>query len=133
MRCASLGPVITDGSQQMHVGRLAPPLGLAPLAAAAQETAALDLSINGGVLFNTLVSLNLPRLAPDQAGKLAEEEPRRNELYIRSAGECAILQESVANSCAITAVSVSSQTNSNPGQPDYLYASSSITMQVELK
>lgn len=110
-------------------------LGLlaAPLSALAQDTATPAPASSGGVTISTSISLNLPLMAPDRAGKLAEEELRRRDLYARSVGECAVLLESVAKSCTITGISVSSQTNSNPGQPDYLYASASITMQVELK
>ncbi len=85
-----------------------------------------------GVMITTSISLNLPLTAADQAGKLAEEETRRKELYARSVRECDILMETVAKSCTITGINVSTQTNSSPGQPDYLYASSNISMQVEL-
>jgi hypothetical protein len=103
----------------------------APLARA-QETAVANIGA-AGVAFNTSISVNLPLTATDGAAKLAEEEGHRKDLYARSVRECAILLESIAKTCAITGVSVSSQLNSNPGQPDYLYVSANITMQVELK
>lgn len=105
----------------------------APAAALAQDTVASDPAVPGGVLFNTSISLNLPLMAADPAGKLAEEEARRKDLYTRSVRECDILLESIAKTCTITGINVSTQTNSSPGQPDYLYASSSISMQVDLK
>lgn len=108
-------------------------LALAPKAAVAQEATAPEQATSGGVIFNTSISLNLPLMGPDMAGKLAEEGLRRKELYARSVRECAILLESVAKSCTITGINASSQTTSSPGQPDYLYASSSIAMQVALK
>ena len=117
----------------MRVGLFCLGLVFAPLSALAQDTTALVPAASGGVSFSTSISLNLPLMAPDQAGKLAEEELRRRDLYARAVGECAVLLESVAKSCTITSINVSSQTNSNPGQPDYLYASASISMQVELK
>jgi hypothetical protein len=43
------------------------------------------------------------------------------------------LLESVPEGCSITGISVSSRTNSAPGQPDCLYGSALITMQVERK
>ena len=86
-----------------------------------------------GILFNTSINLNLPLVAADRAGKQAEEDAYRRDLYTRSVGECQVLLDSIAKSCTITSISVSTQTNSNPGQPDYLYVSSNISMQVELK
>ena len=106
-------------------------VSLAAPFAEAQETA--SASGAAGILFNTSISLNLPLTAPDRAGRLAEEEGHRKNLYQRSVRECAILLDSIASACAITGITVSSQINSTPGQADYLYVSSNITMQVELK
>lgn len=112
-------------------------LAAGPHAAIAQDQSTAPVAevaaTAGGVMFNTSISLNLPLLGADPAAKQAEEEAHRKELYARSVRECDILLESIAKSCTITGISVSSQTNSSPGQADYLYASSSIAMQVELK
>jgi len=86
-----------------------------------------------GIMFNTSLSLNLPLTATDPAARQAEEDGYRRNLYARSVGECQVLLDSIAKSCAVTGISVSTQITSNPGAPDYLYASSNITMQVELK
>ncbi len=86
-----------------------------------------------GIAINTSISLNLPVLATDPIARAAEEIALRRDLYQRSVGECSLLKETVAVSCEITAINVSTQINSNPGQPDYIYASSNITMQVDLK
>lgn len=109
-----------------------------PIAALAQDT--MGSTTDGssptaaqGFIFSTSISLNLPLTAPDRAARAVEEEGHRRDLYQRSVGECALLLETVAAACAITAINVSTQINSNPGQPDYLYASSTITMQVALK
>ena len=101
----------------------------APLAHAQEDT----MPAAAGIMFNTSISLNLPLTATDRAARQAEEDGYRRDLYARSVGECRVLLDSIAKSCTITSISVSTQTNSNPGQPDYLYASSSIAMQVELK
>ncbi len=110
-------------------------LALGPGLAVAQDTATPTGAgtATPGILFNTSINLNLPLLAADRAGKQAEEDALRRDLYDRSVGECQVLLDSIAKSCTITAINVSTQTNSNPGQPDYLYISSSIAMQVELK
>ena len=103
----------------------------APLARAQEDT--MPAEAPAGIMFNTSISLNLPLTATDRAARQAEEDGYRRDLYARSVGECQVLLDSIAKSCTITSISVSTQTNSNPGQPDYLYASSNIAMQVELK
>jgi hypothetical protein len=108
---------------------------LCAASARAQDTATpADLGANAaGIMFNTSISLNLPLVGTDRAARQAEEDSYRRDLYARSVDECRVLLDSIAKSCTITSVNVSTQTNSNPGQPDYLYVSSNITMQVELK
>jgi hypothetical protein len=86
-----------------------------------------------GIMFSTSISINLPLGAVDQAGKQAEEDAYRSDLYQRSVNECDVLLETIAKRCEITSVNISTQINSNPGQADYLYASANITLQVELK
>ncbi|WP_374397907.1 hypothetical protein [Tabrizicola sp.] len=86
-----------------------------------------------GIMVNSSISLNLPLLAADPAARQAEEEGHRRDLYQRAIRECAVLLDSIASSCTITSVSVSTQVNSNPGQADYLYATANIAMQVALK
>ena len=86
-----------------------------------------------GVMFNTSISINAPLLATDPAGKAAEEDAYRRSLYTRTVGECAALLETIAKTCVVTSVNVSTQVNSSPGTPDYLYASANISMTVELK
>lgn len=97
----------------------------------AQEAA--NLGMAPGVMVNTTISINAPMSAADPAGRQAEEDAHRKVLYTRSAGECAMLIDTVARSCTVVAVNVSTQVNTAPGQPDYLYATVSISMQVELK
>lgn len=115
--------------------RLALPLILAvltaPALATAQETAAA--SAPAGVDISTSFSYNVPLLGLDAAAKRAEEDRYRQDLTERSAKECAMLLATVAASCAITSMNVSVQVNANPGQPDYLYASATVTMRAEMK
>lgn len=86
-----------------------------------------------GIIFSTSISLNLPLAGADSAARRVEEDGHRRDLYARSVGECQVLLDSIAKSCVITSINVSTQTNSNPGQPDYLYLSANIAMQVALK
>jgi hypothetical protein len=102
-----------------------------PTTAFAQETTT-PVSASG-ILFNTSISINLPLAATDPAGKQAEEDAYRKDLYQRAVNECGVLLESIARQCEITSVNVSTQINGNPGQADYLYASANVTLQVELK
>ena len=104
-----------------------------PVTALADDTMGETGHPAGGIMFNTSISLNLPLLSADRDGKIAEEDAYRRGLYARTVGECAALLETIAKSCVVTSVSVSTQINSNPGQADYLYASANIAMQVELK
>jgi hypothetical protein len=97
-------------------------------------SAATEMVPGGGnVILSTSISLNLPLISADRDSKAAEEENYRRDLYTRSVKECEVLLESIAQSCIVTSVNVSTQLNSSPGQPDYLYASSTITMDVVLK
>lgn len=86
-----------------------------------------------GIFVNSSLSLNLPLAGADRAARQAEEDAYRRDLYTRSVGECQVLLDSIAKSCTITSINLSTQINSNPGQPEFLYVSSSITMQVALK
>ena len=102
-----------------------------PVAALAEEV--MGQTAAASIMFNTTFGLNLPLLAADRDGKIAEEDAYRRGLYARTVGECAALLETIAKSCVVTSVNVSTQINSNPGQADYLYATANIAMQVELK
>jgi hypothetical protein len=92
-----------------------------------------DGATGASIVISTSMSLNVPLSVADRLGKLAEEQGYRADLYARSLKECEVLLESIATKCTITSINVSTQLNSNPGQPDYLYASSTITMDVVLK
>lgn len=108
-----------------------------PAAALAEDVASMTDGATAaggqGFMFTTSISINLPLTASDPIARAAEEMGYRRDLYQRSVGECALLMETVAVSCEVTGINVSTQINSNPGQPDYLYASSTINMQVDLK
>lgn len=86
-----------------------------------------------GIFVNSSISLNLPLVGADRAARQAEEDAYRRDLYSRSISECQVLLDSIAKGCTVTSINVSTQINSNPGQPEYLYVSSNITMQIELK
>ena len=109
-----------------------PLLFLLSVPAAAQEE--MDMSgMMSGIYFSTSISVNAPMAGADAAAKEAEEDAYRQRLYVRAVKECDGLMATIAKSCSITNVSVSTQVNASPGQPDYLYGSANISMTVELK
>ncbi len=110
------------------------------LAVGAMPVLAQDPATDGGaatnpsaVILTSSISINLPIAAADSAARQAEEDKTRRDLYVRSARECDLLLDSIAATCAITSINVSSQINSTPGQADYLYASSTINLEIALK
>lgn len=106
---------------------------LLSLPVAAQETTDDMGNMMSGIYFSTSISVNAPLTALDAAAKEAEEDSYRQRLYVRAVKECEGLLATIAKSCMITNVSVSTQVNANPGQPDYLYGTANISMTVELK
>ena len=116
--------------------RFTPALLLSVLAVPALAQEQTDEFMGGdmsGVVFNTSFSINAPMTAVDAAGKIAEEDAYRASLYVRSSDECELVLATIAATCEVTSVNVSTQVSASPGQPDYLYASANVTMQVELK
>lgn len=105
-------------------------LVLAPMPGLAEDAAT---ATGPKVMLTTSISINLPLTASDSAARQAEEDKTRQDLYRRSVRECDLLLEGIAASCVITSVSMSSQVNSTPGQADYLYAASTVTLEVVLK
>ncbi len=106
---------------------------IAAPALAQEATDTMAAGMPPGIMISTSIGINAPLAATDRAGKTAEEDAYRQSLYARSVAECDALLASIAKTCVVTSVNVSTQLNASPGQPDFLYASSSITMQVELK
>lgn len=120
----------------MRVATLILTLALGTGIARAEDVAMATIggpTVASGVMINSSISLNLPLAGADRAARQAEEDGYRRDLYARSAAECQVLLDSIAKSCVVTSINVSTQVNSNPGQPDYLYVSSNITMQIDLK
>lgn len=105
---------------------------LMSLPAAAQDEMG-DMGVMSGIYFSTSISVNAPMAGADAAAKEAEEDAYRQRLYVRAVKECDGLMATIAKSCEITNVSVSTQVNASPGQPDYLYGTANISMTVELK
>ncbi len=72
--------------------------------------------------------------ASDNDAEITQQEKNlKRAMYERAARECADIMASVAISCSITGINVSTQINRNYGQPPTIYVNSSVTMQVTLK
>ena len=69
----------------------------------------------------------------DDAAMAVQEQKIKRSLYERAARECGDLIATIALTCTITNISVSTQINRNYGQPPQVYANASVAMQVTLK
>ena len=72
--------------------------------------------------------------AGDNEALIAQQERTlKRSMYERAARECEDLRSTIALTCAITNMNVSSQINRTYGQPPTLYVNSSVSMQITLK
>lgn len=62
-----------------------------------------------------------------------QEHKLKRAMYERGARECADLIATIATSCAITGINVSTQINQVSGQTPTIYVNSSVSMQVTLR
>jgi hypothetical protein len=111
------------------------PLALAaPLPALAQDpTLALSAQPGGPVSVSISYAINETLTTLDPAAVAALDAKHREIMLKRADGECASLLATIATDCAVTAINISTQVNSYPGQPPALYVSSSVNLQVTLK
>jgi hypothetical protein len=62
-----------------------------------------------------------------------QERTLKQSLYQRAIGECELLQASIALSCRITNIGVSTQLNRGHGNPPTFYINANVNMEVTLK
>ncbi len=97
---------------------------LAPLGAAgASQTIQANASYSVTVMVTT----------EDDAATAGQEQKIKRSLYERASHECGDLLATIALTCTITNISVSTQINRNYGQPPQVYANANVAMQVTLK
>ena len=72
-------------------------------------------------------------LGENEALLATQERTLKRSMYERAARECEDLRATIALSCPIANVNVSTQINRTYGQPPTLYVNSSVSMQVTLK
>lgn len=104
------------------------------LPALAQETAlTMPAQPGGPVSVSVSYSVNETLSSLEPASVAAIESAHRDAMLKRADGECAAILATIATDCAVTAINISSQVNSYPGQPPALYISSTVNLQVTLK
>jgi ABC-type transport system substrate-binding protein len=108
-------------------------VALLTVPAHAEDTARLSIAAPGPVNVNISYTINAPLTASTPEAATAEDREYRKALYRRAAGECEDLLATIAASCQITNIGVSSQVNRYPGQPATIYVSTNVTMQIALK
>ncbi len=91
-------------------------------------------ALAGGQTVQANASFSAQIAATDNDAVITQQEKNlKRAMYERAARECADILASVATSCSITGINVSTQINRNYGQPPSIYVNSSVTMQVTLK
>jgi hypothetical protein len=101
--------------------------------ALAEEKSSSQVLIPGPVTASVNYTLNLPLDAADQAAEAEVERSHRRAMYAKAAKECEDLLATIAATCQITNISMSTQLNRYPGQAPTIYVNASVTMQIALK
>jgi len=102
--------------------------GVMILAAASQA-----LASGQAIQANASFSAQIVTTADNDAEITEQEKKLKRAMYERSARECTDILASIATSCSITGINVSTQVNRTYGQPPTIYVNASVTMQVTLK
>ena len=108
-------------------------LVFAATASLAQDAPADDAALPAGVTVNTAYSTSAPMAAKTAAEEAVEDQQYRTQMYVLSAKECADLLASIAASCSITNISVSTQITRQPGVANQIYATGNVSMLIEMK
>jgi hypothetical protein len=108
-------------------------LALLAVPASGEDVAKQVAATPGPVSVNISYTINAPLVATTPDAVTAEDRQYRKAMYERAAGECEDLLATIAASCQITNIGVSTQVNRYPGQPATIYVSTNVTMQIALK
>lgn len=82
---------------------------------------------------NASYNLQMPATGDTETAITDQERLLKRSLYERAARECDDLKATIALTCLITNISVSTQISRNPGAPPQLYVSSNVQMQITAK
>lgn len=80
-------------------------------------------------------SFNGQNLVANETEPQIQEQERslKQSMYERASRECELLRASIALSCRITSIGVSTPFNRSHGQPPTLYINANVSMEVTLK
>lgn len=81
---------------------------------------------------NASYSLQVPATGDENAVS-AQEKALKRSMYERAARECDDLKATIALTCQITSIGVSTQLNRNLGSPPQIYVSANVQMQITAK
>lgn len=81
---------------------------------------------------NASYSLQIPA-TDDEKAVSDQEKALKRSMYERAARECDDLKATIARTCQITNINVSTQLNRNPGSPAQIYVSTNVQMQITAK
>lgn len=110
-------------------------MSLRTLSAAAllAALAAPALAAGAPIWVNNSYSMQIPADTETDARITDQEKSLKRSMYERAARECEDLKATIALSCQVTNINVSTQINRNPGAPSQLYVTANVQMQVTLK
>jgi hypothetical protein len=106
-------------------------LSIATTAAAQDNMTALGMA--DAIQVNS--SFNAQILVANETEPQIQEQERKlkQSMYERATGECDLLRASIARTCRMTGISVSTQFNRSPGSPATFYINANINMEITLK
>ena len=110
-------------------------MSLRVLSAAAMLAVLASPSFAAGpaIWVNTSYSLQIPADSDADARITEQEKTLKRSMYERAARECEDLKATIAQTCQVTSINVSTQINRNPGTPTQIYVSTNVQMQVTIK
>ena len=91
------------------------------------------VAVGEGIQVNS--SFNTQIFVANETDAQIQEQERtlKQSMYERVTGECELLRASIALSCRMTAISMSTQISSSPGSPATLYVNANVSMEITLK
>jgi hypothetical protein len=108
-------------------------LRVLPAAAMLALLASPCLAAGQSIWVNTSYSAQEPVSGESDAKIGDQEKTLKRSMYERAARECDDLKATIALSCQVTNINVSTQINRNPGTPTQIYVSANVQMQVTTK
>ncbi len=110
-------------------------MSLRTLAAAVLLAAKASPALAAGpaIWVNTSYSLQIPASGEDDTRIGDQEKSLKRSMYERAARECEDLTATIALTCQITTINVSTQITRNPSAPSQVYVTTNVQMQITMK